>query len=390
MVSVAVPPPAPWQQGYPLALLRALAAPFRAAIGPYSYGAYDCPREREVANALVARAWHQAGPPEAPTAVCISGRAQTLRTDRDFAGRGWGISPADLQIKDVGYLDLAALDGLLARAERAAGGHAVWLTLCQEDAALRARVLTRGYRYVGTKIAASSQLRGVYVLGGPRLPPHRPADTATLALLDPAFVDAATLTAIAAEVRAADALWAQHYSSYNARHSWTAFALWGYDATDPTFIIKPAEMARGWQTAHPDRMAAVPAPTPALAQFPATAALLARLRPPFDRARFMRLAPDGGELTRHADITNRTAGTRPGLCARLHLPILTNPAVRFRAWAADGTALDAHLAPGGLYYLDQRKPHQVVNPGAVERVHLVVDVWVDAAWEEALAHARPA
>jgi hypothetical protein len=74
-------------------------------------------------------------------------------------------------------------------------------------------------------------------------------------VLQPDFAGAEERALMLAEI-AAYAPWAQHYSSYNLRHSWTAFALRGYDAADAGFIIKPDDMSKRWQAENPARMAA--------------------------------------------------------------------------------------------------------------------------------------
>ena len=89
----------------------------------------------------------------------------------------------------------------------------------------------------------------------------------------------------------------------------------------------------------------------------------------------MRLASFGGELARHADITDREAGTRDGCVARLHIPLVTHEDVLFESWGLRGERQEMHFAVRGLYYLDQRKPHRVINRSPVERIHLVVDTY---------------
>src|SRR5690606_41828528 len=93
----------------------------------------------------------------------------------------------------------------------------------------------------------------------------------------------------------------------------------------------------------------------------------------FQRIRFMRLAGAGGELTRHADITDPEAGTADGCIARLHIPVRTSPGCLFRSWALDGREHRLHMPERGLSYIDTRKPHAVINPASVERIHLVAD-----------------
>ncbi len=174
----------------------------------------------------------------------------------------------------------------------------------------------------------------------------------------------------------AESLWAQHYSYYNLRKSWTSFTLRGYDAYDPQFIIKPSEMSKSWKNSNSKRLMARPAWTNISESFPETMKVIESLGfTNLDRVRFMRLA-GGGELSRHADVTDRDAGVLPGRVSRLHIPITTNPTVRFYSWDARGVEIVRTFGEGDLFYLDQRKPHRVTNTGD-DRVHLVVDVFSD-------------
>jgi aspartyl/asparaginyl beta-hydroxylase (cupin superfamily) len=87
----------------------------------------------------------------------------------------------------------------------------------------------------------------------------------------------------------------------------------------------------------------------------------------------MRLAPGGGELTRHSDIVDPDVGTASGKFMRLHLPLITNPEVIFQQWLLDGTRVAMHMPLGQWSYIDTRKPHTARNGGDTDRIHLVVD-----------------
>lgn len=168
--------------------------------------------------------------------------------------------------------------------------------------------------------------------------------------------------------------WSQHYSDYNKRDSWSAFALRGFDAEDPSFIIKPEEMSKRWKKENPERLEASCCETIAARSFPETMKLVDRIPAKKERVRMMRLAPKIGELGRHADITDRNAGTSDGKIARLHIPIVTDERCKFRTWSETGKESVSQVPVGSLWYLDVRKPHSVVNPSPKERIHLVVDV----------------
>lgn len=102
---------------------------------------------------------------------------------------------------------------------------------------------------------------------------------------------------------------------------------------------------------------------PALRRTPYFRAVLGALDCPLRNVRLMQLAP-GSSILEHRD---------PGLCAeegsvRLHIPILTNPGVRFYV---NGNSVA--MAPGETWYLRLSDPHRVDNFGDVPRVHLVID-----------------
>lgn len=103
------------------------------------------------------------------------------------------------------------------------------------------------------------------------------------------------------------------------------------------------------------------------------------------RVRFMRLAP-GGRIGRHRD--RHYGWTLPIL--RLHVPVLTGPAVEFLL--ADRRIT---MQPGELWYLDFTRDHEVYNGGTTDRVHLVIDMINSEELRAALgpsswAHSYPA
>src|SRR2546429_8288233 len=73
------------------------------------------------------------------------------------------------------------------------------------------------------------------------------------------------------------------------------------------------------------------------------------------RIRLMRLAPGGGELTRHADITDREAGVAVGNVTPPHPPLVTNPAVQLPRWGAGRTPAPRLQGLGRRWYPDHPK-----------------------------------
>lgn len=91
--------------------------------------------------------------------------------------------------------------------------------------------------------------------------------------------------------------------------------------------------------------------------------LLTQFQCTLQSVRFLKLAA-GSQIKEHRDYD---LGFKEGQL-RLHIPITTSPEVQF--------FLDAHrldLKPGECWYLDLSLPHWVENPGATDRIHLVID-----------------
>jgi hypothetical protein len=163
-----------------------------------------------------------------------------------------------------------------------------------------------------------------------------------------------------------------HYSNYNKGKAWSALSLRGY-TPDPKFITKPEEMSKKWKANHMDDIFEMQ-DTMLRAALPAVEPILGVLPGKLHRIRLMRLAPGGGELTRHTDQVDPDSGTTDGKLMRFHFPLTTNKDVIFSTWGVDGKRKNAHMAIGECWYLDVRKPHAAVNGGTTDRIHLVVDV----------------
>lgn len=111
-------------------------------------------------------------------------------------------------------------------------------------------------------------------------------------------------------------------------------------------------------------------PTPYLAQCPYLVHVLATLGAVWGRSRLMRL--DGNaEVAPHVDI-NYYWRER----VRVHIPILTQPSVRFECGDAH-----VHMAAGECWIFDTWRLHRVENPADSRRIHLVADtVGSDSFW----------
>jgi hypothetical protein len=376
-----------WQKGIELDRLRKFAAPFKAAHKPLVFGAFGLTKERDIAEYLAKNQaiWTGTG----PDAVALFKPVKLASEQTDFAGRSFEIPPGAVVVKSFVASSQEAGEKILrALVERAKA--AVWIEVFEEDKPSREAVEARGFTYVTTKVSAGSELKSIYVYGAPvPLPEFEPAEQATLLVLQRDFLSAKTHSAIKAEVAKFESQFAQHYSDYNKRKSWTAFALHGY-SDDPAFIIKPAEMSKSWKEENAAWLAAQVRWSKAAANFPATVGAVKGLGLKLDRVRFMRLRAKDGELSRHADITDREAGVQDGRVTRLHVPITTSDAVTMIGWSARGERMEVKFPERALCYLDQRKPHSVLNKDpALNRVHLVIDCFADGKLRKLIAAAMP-
>lgn len=378
-VGTSSPPEAPaWALGYDLAFLKEVAAIYAREFKPHTYGAFGLPKERDIANALKENAlvWLR-DDGGSVVAAAVFKLAKAASKQSDFAQRQIQIKPGDLQIKSAAG-DPASLRRLLEKLLAKAGQRPAWLELHAENSPACQVASELGFLLAATKVSASSDIKAVYLLNAQPAQrllqgPLHPADEPALKLLGQGATTE-QLEACLAEIKAFSPSWEQHYSSYNKRQSWTAIALQGFDPSDPGFIIKPAEMSKGWKQENPERLKSSCAPTPAAAALPTIWQLANSIPGKLERVRLMRLRASNGELTRHADITDRDAGTANGRVARLHIPLQTADGCLFSGWECSGRRRQIHFPAGSLFYLDIRKPHAVKNTSQIDRIHLVIDV----------------
>ncbi len=368
-----------WAKGFDLDLLREIAAPFADAFKPYVNGAFGLPKENAVADALASEEciYTRAGRNQVQGAA-LAKRLKSASRQVDFAGRAYTPQAGDIMVRAIAGTDEARLR--IIESIEGQGAPSIWIEDFVEapHSALWADL---GYQLAGTKIMASSDIKGLWIKGkiaGRLAPALDPSDMPALSTLSamwlaPDLISQALGEIAAYEARIGAEPWAQHYSNYNKRQSWTAFALRGFDPADPGFIIKPTEMSRAWIKENPGRMAATCHDTIAYPAFPIIRSIVEQLPGKPQRVRLMRLAGGNGELSRHADIVDPEAGTANGKTSRLHIPLQSPPQCRFIGWELDGRRIERRFAPGSLCYLDTRKPHMVINPGEADRIHLVVD-----------------
>ena len=104
------------------------------------------------------------------------------------------------------------------------------------------------------------------------------------------------------------------------------------------------------------------APTPHLAECPYTRQAMAGFGEVLSRARFMKLDARA-EVSLHVDFNYHWFSR-----VRIHIPVVTNPDVIFHCGDEH-----LHMGAGECWIFDSWRRHRVVNQGAEDRIHLVID-----------------
>ena len=351
-----------WSHGFDLAVLQRVVDRFADVDAPYVLGAFTAVTRPTVAE------WMAAGELRDIAAVplVVSRRVRQVSTVRDFTGRTLCRLPVGaLHVRRVAVASAAECDALvrqLARERRVL--FEGWAEYDAHHEIARRAGLDR----IGSKVRSSSEIVALWARG---LPAAERDATEALAMhqLDLRF----DVSAARDELSAVDT-WVDHYSNYNARHTWHAVALRSYGG-DALTIEKPAEMTQHWRRAHADALALDVSDTPLMSELPACAAICDAVPGRKQRVRLMRLAARRGELQRHTDIGDPDSGIADDRVARVHVPLVTSSDVHFTAWELQyGATVDVQMAAGEAWYLDTRKPHRATNTGDADRVHLVIDV----------------
>lgn len=333
----------------------------------YAAGAFATPTGKEIdAGAVQVRAWENS---TGELETVLAHKTLTRDSARtDYCGdpitmpRGSRVATHLARRQGMPVPDLSAFD---------------FVQSYVEDTELTTALLRQGRVVAGVRVTAASELIAVW--GRPRTfarhyPPH---DLATV-------VEVPGPTARNDVLREVQGVTGWHDDfPYYSDGSWSALSLRGFWREDPTRGVKPAEMPKRWKAENPDALALECQWTVLADRMPAVRALVESV--PWwrglERVRLLRMAGRdgrGGRLDRHTDITDRSAGTKDGEVVRFHVPLITHPDIVMHVWELDGHHRTVHLEPWRCYYLDARKPHAVVNPTGVDRVHLVVDVVADA------------
>ena len=159
-------------------------------------------------------------------------------------------------------------------------------------------------------------------------------------------------------------------TKYSKGDDWTAISLRGYGPT-PLDILKPNVLKSKVKTE------TVLQDTSLLEEdgFQVINDILAKIPSTFERVRFMKIKANSG-IGKHSDRIDKDFGIEDGNIIRIHVPIRTNDQVEFYLWEGKEKLVN-YLEVGHYYYVDVRAPHAVTNNSDVDRIHLVIDVYVN-------------
>tara|TARA_B100000131_G_scaffold85189_1_gene82150 strand:- start:130 stop:717 length:588 start_codon:yes stop_codon:yes gene_type:complete len=167
----------------------------------------------------------------------------------------------------------------------------------------------------------------------------------------------------------------QQYSpvitKYNKKENWKAISIKGF-SKDPLVISKPNVLGVGsggnlQETPLVDRLQI----RPILEKIPAMT----------ERVRLMKLEA-GTKISKHTDKVDKDIKSRKII--RLHVPIITNDNVKMISWLDKNTPMELKMKKGECWWLDVSKAHSVLNESDVDRVHLVIDVFVNNYMSEVM------
>jgi hypothetical protein len=333
--------------------------------------------------------------------------AAFLAPKRKVKGKGFmylGTTPSvhainklkgDLDIEAISLLDDTPSSQAALMKELSAIRGPAWGECVASDRVVSQILRQTGFSYVTSSVNSFSDVMAMYFKGTAQERQQRTVavDEAQLVNLKrfPVGNVSALARKIAARLNKKKLHFTSHNSNYNRNDAWSALALRGY-LPDPTYIHDPEEANRGtsekdmeelkkWERRYPKRHWGLQ-DTALMKQFPEVQELLDTLIPnsskngntAFKRVRLMRLKPQGGELTRHTDLTDGTLGLDDGKTVRIHFPIKTNPKVLLTSWDLHDQPVEKHFPVGECWYLNIWLPHKIVNGGTEDRFHLVMDL----------------
>ena len=156
-------------------------------------------------------------------------------------------------------------------------------------------------------------------------------------------------------------------TKFNAKEQWQAISIRGY-SEDIGNILKPGVLDSNIQGEGLTNTYLYEEPKCAplkkiLWQIPAS----------FERIRIMRLRA-GTKISRHTDKVDKEI--KNGKIIRIHAPLKTNEKVKMSLWEGKNE-IQCNLQKGRYYYTDVSKPHAVTNDADFDRLHLVIDCYIN-------------
>ena len=159
-------------------------------------------------------------------------------------------------------------------------------------------------------------------------------------------------------------------TKYSKGDDWTAISLRGYGPT-PLDILKPnvlkSKVNESAELQDTDLLSDQ--------RFTIVKEVLKKLPSTFERVRLMKIKANSS-IGKHSDKIDKDFGLEDGKIVRIHVPIRTNDQVEFCLWEGSEKTTN-YLKEGHYYYVDVRAPHAVQNNSDVDRIHLVVDTYVN-------------
>ena len=370
----------PWQHGYELDYLLGLEECY-SEYNKYSYSPFSAMKKNTIASGLHSNTL-KIHKHEEKSIVFLDSKISKVSSPITMYG------DIKIGVKEKGDRTITKLAWAEGQEKNASDiltsfTESCWLYVWAEDPASNKIAIEAGFTWIGTKVTTFAELYAIYfkapqhtnaLFGEGRKHPTR-MDVEDCALEKTNIELANVHTHISPLIEAMEKLdteYTNHYSNYNKKKSWGALSLRGY-TSDPAFITKPVEMSKQWQLEHIDEKFSMQ-DTELRAALPQVEELLKLLPGNLHRVRLMKLAPNGGELERHTDQVDPDIGVKNGKIMRFHFPIITNDGVVFTMWGVYGKPKSANMEVGECWFLDIRKPHQAINNGDSDRIHLVVDV----------------
>ena len=160
-------------------------------------------------------------------------------------------------------------------------------------------------------------------------------------------------------------------TKYSKGDDWTAISLRGY-GEGPLDILKPNVLKSGV-----DEQSKLQDTTLMNTMgFKVIRDVMGMIPAEFERVRLMKIKANS-KIGKHSDKIDKDFGLEDGKIVRIHVPIRTNDQVEFYLWEGR-EKLTNYLEVGHYYYVDVRAPHAVTNNSDVDRIHLVVDTYVNS------------